>query len=131
MFPSNVHPKIKLKFANKNKKKPLNTSTPTNTIWTSDKTVLIWYYLSFRHDSQYLRYPTHEQFDPMMRKRFDLQSDGIGHTSHNDCDRSIRIYTFVIASSIYELFDHPTHLISMGIRDGKMSYVHSPNGHAM
>lgn len=108
-----------------------NTSTPNKTKWTSNKTVLIWSYLSFHHGSQYLRYPIRALFDPKKLKQFDLRLDEIVHTLHNDYDRLIRKYKFETANSKYELFDRQMHLISTDIHDGKTLYAHSPNVHAM
>lgn len=90
--------------------------------------VPIWSYLSFHLYSQYLRCPIRAQFDPAKRTQFGLQSDGIGRTSHSDCGRSILICRCAIANSKCEWFDRPTRSISMGIRDGRMSCAHSPNG---
>lgn len=103
-------------------------------MWNAMKAILllvpIWPYLSFRLYSQYLRCPIRVQSDLMRRTQFDPRMDGTWHTSHNDCVRSILKCMCAIANSRCEWFDHPMHLKSMDIRDGRMSFAHNPNGPA-
>lgn len=80
---------------------------------------LIWSYLSCHLCSQYLRCPTHEQFDPTKPTQFDLRSDGTWRTSHNDCDRSTPKYMYAIANSKFESSDRRMRSKSMGTRDGR------------
>lgn len=101
------------------------------TLGDSDDLVLIWSYLSCRHDSRYLRCPIRAQSDPAMRLQSDPHSDGTWHTSHNDCGRSEPKYMCATASSRCGWFGRQKSSKSKGIRDGRTSYARSLNDRAV